>query len=84
VTGLASRVFPLPYEGGRLLRIAAAGGVLYALGSRLPPEPWGAMAACRAAVWAAFPLALAFTGFLTPGERARLRPSAREAASGPP
>lgn len=83
VAGLASRVFPLPYEGGRLLRIAAAGAALYALGRLLPAEPWGATAAGRAAVWAAFPLALAITGFLTPGERARLRPSSREAASGP-
>ena len=71
------RLFPVPYEWGRLARVA-----------RDLRRAWSASASCscppralagllgRIALWLAYPLALLASGFFTPGERrwlARLR-----------
>jgi hypothetical protein len=72
VTGAFSwRVYPIPYEWGRLLRIAAAAGVAYWVGSRLVPASVAPLTAVplRGALTAAAYASLLFvTGFFHAGE----------------
>jgi O-antigen/teichoic acid export membrane protein len=74
------RLFPVPYEWGRLLRVVATVAVLVGAGEFLVPTSGAAGLLLRVLLFAAYPLALLATGFFTPGERvwiARLRhPSA--------
>ena len=74
--GFTQRLFPVPYEWGRLAAIVAVSAVLVGIGEvALPTEGAGGLAA-RLALWAVYPLALLASGFLTSGERlalARLR-----------
>lgn len=65
----AQSVYRLPYEYGRILRVFAVAAAVYAASRLIPAEPWLPTLAARAAVWAAFPLVLAVTGFFTAGER---------------
>ncbi len=76
------RLYPIPFEWGRIARIVAAGGVTYLL-TLLAPEAWLPAVAVKAVALLAFPvLAVAF-GALTAEELAwlkgRLRPPARTA-----
>jgi O-antigen/teichoic acid export membrane protein len=63
------RVFPVPYEWGRLGRIVAVSAALVGLGEVLMPAEGVAGLAGRLALWAAYPALLAASGFLTAPER---------------
>jgi O-antigen/teichoic acid export membrane protein len=74
------RLFPVPYEWGRLLRVVATVTILVGLAELLVPTSGALGLLIRVLLFAAYPLALHASGFFTPGERrwlARLRhPSA--------
>lgn len=70
------RLFPVPYEWGRLLRVVATVAVLVGAGELLVPTSGAPGLLLRAILFAAYPLSLFATGFFTAGERtwlARLR-----------
>ena len=74
--GFTQRLFPVPYEWGRLARIVAISAALVAIGELLLPTEGFAGLALRTALWFAYPLALLATGFFSREERswlARLR-----------
>ncbi len=74
--GFTQRLFPVPYEWGRLGRVVLTSAVLVGAGELLMPTSGFAGLLGRAALLAAYPLALLASGFFTPGERvwlARLR-----------
>jgi O-antigen/teichoic acid export membrane protein len=74
------RLFPVPYEWGRLLRVTLTVAALVGLAELLVPTSGAIGLLLRAALFAAYPLLLLGTGFFTDGERvwlAKLRhPSA--------
>jgi O-antigen/teichoic acid export membrane protein len=63
------RLFPVPYEWGRLLRVLLVSALLVGGGEALLPSDGFAGLAARIALWLAYPFALLATGFFTPGER---------------
>jgi O-antigen/teichoic acid export membrane protein len=70
------RLFPVPYEWGRLLRVLTVSAGLVALGELLLPTEGLVGLVLRLLLALAYPFALLATGFFTPGERvwlARLR-----------
>ena len=70
------RLFPVPYQWGRLAKVVLASATLVAVGELVMPTAGAGGLLGRAIVLAAYPLALFTTGFFTPGERvwlARLR-----------
>jgi O-antigen/teichoic acid export membrane protein len=70
------RLFPVPYEWGRLLRVLTVSAGLIGLGELLLPTEGFVGFALRLAFALAYPLALLATGFFTRAERhwlARLR-----------
>jgi hypothetical protein len=69
---LSHRIYPLPLEWGRLVRLAVAAAVSFAL-SRYAPAALLPALGVKAAAFAAFPALLALCGFLAPSERERLR-----------
>lgn len=74
--GFTQRLFPVPYEWGRLARLVLVPAALIALAELLLPTDGFAGLVLRVAFWLLFPLALLATGFFTAGERrwfARLR-----------
>jgi O-antigen/teichoic acid export membrane protein len=74
--GFTQRLFPVPYEWARLIRIVLVTAGLVAFGELLLPTEGPVGLAGRFAVWLAYPLALLATGFFTAEERrwlARLR-----------
>jgi O-antigen/teichoic acid export membrane protein len=74
--GFTQRLFPVPYEWGRLARIVGISAGLVVVGELLLPTNGFAGLALRTLLWFVYPLALLATGFFTPGERrwlARLR-----------
>jgi O-antigen/teichoic acid export membrane protein len=74
--GFTQRLFPVPYEWGRLCRVVLVTAALVAGGEALLPTDGFAGLAARIVVWLAYPLALLATGFFSAGERrwlARLR-----------
>jgi O-antigen/teichoic acid export membrane protein len=74
--GFTQRLFPVPYQWGRLGRVVLTSAVLVGVGEVLMPTSGAAGLLGRAALFAAYPLALLASGFFTPGERvwlARLR-----------
>jgi O-antigen/teichoic acid export membrane protein len=78
------RLFPVPYQWGRLARIVLSAAALVGLGELLMPTSGALGLLGRAALFAAYPLALFASGFFTPGERvwlARLRHPAELVAS---
>ncbi len=66
------RLFPVPYEWGRLLRILIATAVLIAVGETLVPDDGLAPLAIRLLLTAALPAVLLGTGFFTLEERRQL------------
>jgi len=66
------RLFPVPYQWGRLARVLFASAALVALAELLVPTSGAVGFLLRAALLAAYPLALFATGFFTSGERAWL------------
>jgi O-antigen/teichoic acid export membrane protein len=78
------RLFPVPYQWGRLARVVLTAAVLVGAGELLMPTAGAAGLLGRVALFAAYPLALFASGFFTPGERlwlARLRHPGELAAS---
>jgi O-antigen/teichoic acid export membrane protein len=74
--GFTQRLFPVPYEWGRLGRVVLTSAALVCIGEFLVPSAGFAGLLVRAALFAAYPLALFASGFFTPAERvwlARLR-----------
>jgi len=70
------RLFPVPYQWGRLARVVLTSAALVALGEVLVPTSGLDGFLLRAVLLAAYPAALFATGFFTSGERtwlARLR-----------
>jgi O-antigen/teichoic acid export membrane protein len=70
------RLFPVPYQWGRLARVVLTAAILVGAGELLMPSSGARGLLGRAALFAAYPLALFASGFFTPGERvwlARLR-----------
>jgi O-antigen/teichoic acid export membrane protein len=67
------RLFPVPYEWGRLGLAVGVAGALIAAGELLLPTDGFAGLVSRAAVWLAYPVILHLLGFLSASERARLR-----------
>jgi O-antigen/teichoic acid export membrane protein len=63
------RLFPVPYQWGRLARVVLTSAVLVGLGELLMPPSGAAGLLGRAALFAAYPLVLFVSGFFTPGER---------------
>jgi O-antigen/teichoic acid export membrane protein len=77
---LSRRLFPVPFEWGRLAHLVAVIGGATVAGELLLPTAGAAAFAERLAVLAAIPVLLAVTGFLGPGERRRLAALARRLA----
>jgi O-antigen/teichoic acid export membrane protein len=74
--GFTQRLFPVPYEWGRLAKVVLASTVLVSLGELLLPTEGLAGLAGRLALLLAYPLGLLASGFFTRDERrnlARLR-----------
>ena len=70
------RLFPVPYEWGRLLRVVATVAVLVGVAELLVPTSGAGGLLIRIVLFSAYPLTLLASGFFTPGERrwlARLR-----------
>jgi len=63
------RLFPVPYQWGRLARVVLTAAVLVGLGELLMPTDGFAGLAGRAVLLALYPLGLLVTGFFTPEER---------------
>jgi O-antigen/teichoic acid export membrane protein len=66
------RLFPVPYQWGRLLRVLLTSAALVGLGELLLPTEGLLGLAARTALWMTFPLVLLASGFFTAGERAWL------------
>jgi O-antigen/teichoic acid export membrane protein len=70
------RLFPVPYEWGRLARVALTAALLVCVGEFFVPTAGAAGLLLRILLFAAYPLALFASGFFSPAERlwlARLR-----------
>jgi hypothetical protein len=63
------RLFPVPYEWSRLVRVLLVSAGLVAFGELALPSSGAAGLLGRAAVWIAFPAALLASGFFRPEER---------------
>jgi O-antigen/teichoic acid export membrane protein len=63
------RLFPVPYQWGRLLRVVGAAAVLVAVGELLVPTSGLVGFLLRGVLWVLYPLALWFSGFFTDEER---------------
>lgn len=73
------RLFPVPYEWGRLLRLVGSSAALIAVGAVLVPDHGIGYLALRLLLVAALPFTLLATGFFTPEERGWLVLLARPA-----
>jgi O-antigen/teichoic acid export membrane protein len=74
--GFTQRLFPVPYEWARLLKVVGVSTTLVLAGELLLPTDGFAGLLARTALWLLYPFALLAIGFFTPGERtwlARLR-----------
>jgi O-antigen/teichoic acid export membrane protein len=67
--GFTQRLFPVPYEWGRLARVLLTSAALVCIGEFLVPTSGFAGLLVRAALFAAYPAALFASGFFTAGER---------------
>jgi O-antigen/teichoic acid export membrane protein len=67
--GFTQRLFPVPYEWGRLARIVTVASALVLIGELLLPTAGAGGLLLRMALWLAYPLALLATGFFTSDER---------------
>jgi O-antigen/teichoic acid export membrane protein len=67
--GFTQRLFPVPYEWGRLLRVTLTVTILVGVGELFVPTSGALGLLLRALLFAAYPLALLATGFFTAGER---------------
>jgi O-antigen/teichoic acid export membrane protein len=69
---ISRRLYPMPFETGRLTRISVAAAACFGL-SRLAPSALVPALLTKLALVTAFPLVVAGSGFLREGERAWLR-----------
>jgi O-antigen/teichoic acid export membrane protein len=67
--GFTQRLFPVPYQWGRLARVALTSALLVGIGELAMPTSGAAGLAGRVLLFAAYPLGLFYSGFFTPGER---------------
>ncbi len=67
--GFTQRLFPVPYEWGRLARVVLVSAALVAFGELLLPTDGLAGFLTRTVLWLAYPAALLATGFFTTSER---------------
>jgi O-antigen/teichoic acid export membrane protein len=67
--GFTQRLFPVPYEWGRLARVVAVASGIVVLGELLLPTEGFLGLIARTVLWLVYPLALLATGFFTQGER---------------
>jgi O-antigen/teichoic acid export membrane protein len=67
--GFTQRLFPVPYEWGRLARVVLVTAALVAFGELLLPTDGFAGLLARVAIWLAYPFVLLASGFFTPEER---------------
>jgi O-antigen/teichoic acid export membrane protein len=67
--GFTQRLFPVPYQWGRLARVVLTAAVLAGAGELLMPTSGALGLLGRAALFAAYPIALFASGFFTPSER---------------
>jgi O-antigen/teichoic acid export membrane protein len=63
------RLFPIPYEWGRLARVVLLAALVIAVAEAVAPDAGFAGLAARLLFCAAYPLLLLVTGFLSPAER---------------
>jgi peptidoglycan biosynthesis protein MviN/MurJ (putative lipid II flippase) len=80
---LTQRLFPVPYQWGRLARVVLTSAALVGVAELLVPTSGLGGLLGRVLLFAAYPLLLFASGFFTPGERvwlARLRHPAELAA----
>ncbi len=66
------RLFPVPYEWGRIARIVLVSVVLVGVAELALPTEGLAGLAARIALWLVYPVALLIGGFFTEGERRQL------------
>jgi hypothetical protein len=71
--GFTQRLFPVPYEWGRLARLLIASVTLVAIGELLLPAEGAVGLLTRIALWLVYPAALLASGFFTDEERRWLR-----------
>jgi O-antigen/teichoic acid export membrane protein len=67
--GFTQRLFPVPYQWGRLARLVLVSSALVGSGELLLPTAGAAGLLGRAALWLLYPPALLAVGFFTKGER---------------
>jgi O-antigen/teichoic acid export membrane protein len=67
------RLFPVPYEWGRLARLVAISVALVAIGELAMPTAGAAGLTGRIVIWLAYPLTLLASGFFSDEERHWLR-----------
>ncbi|MDX6584120.1 MAG: hypothetical protein QOI10_3304 [Solirubrobacterales bacterium] len=77
---LTQRLFPVPYEWGRLALLVGVTAATVAAGELLLPTHGFVGFATRTLLWLAMPLILLATGFLTAEERTGIRAMLRPAA----
>jgi O-antigen/teichoic acid export membrane protein len=77
---LTQRLFPVPYEWGRLARLVMVTAATIAVGELALPTDGFAAIVTRGALWLALPALLWASGFLTAEERRRLREMLRPEA----
>jgi O-antigen/teichoic acid export membrane protein len=77
---LTERLFPVPYEWGRLALLVVVTAATVGAGEALLPTAGIGGLAPRVALWLAMPAVLVACGFLTAAERASLRTTLRPAA----
>jgi O-antigen/teichoic acid export membrane protein len=65
----SQRLFPVPYQWGRLARVVLTSAILVGAGELLMPADGVVGLLGRAVLLAAYPLVLFASGFFTPGER---------------
>jgi hypothetical protein len=70
---VSQRVYPIPYEYGRIAKVIAAALVVWGVSLVLPVTGWVALLAAKAAVLALFPLLLWGLGFFRDTELSWLR-----------
>jgi O-antigen/teichoic acid export membrane protein len=70
---VSQRVYPIPYEYGRIAKVIAAGFLLWGVSLVLPETGWAAQILAKTAVLALYPLLLWAMGFFQDAELSWLR-----------
>jgi hypothetical protein len=73
IYGVSRRIFPIPWQWGRLTVVVGAAAVLVAAGELLLPTEGAAGFLSRLAVFCLYPVILWFGGAVHRGERAQVR-----------